>query len=104
MQALLYDLGRGRDERVPVDAELLELPEAPDGVRQGRDPVVADVQLHEGEEESDGVRQNLEVVEVLADVEGLKVNQVLEVIGEHAEAVKAGIDDTERGEAGGGVR
>ena len=55
MQPLLQHLGRGGRQRVALHAELLELAEAADGVREGRDVVVARVQLHEGEEEADRV-------------------------------------------------
>lgn len=43
-------------------------------------------------------------MEVLADVEVLKVDEVFEVVREGAKAIETGVEDAEVGEVGDGVR
>lgn len=45
----------------------------------------------------------MEVVEVLADIEDLESDEILEIIRETMEAVEAGIKDTEVGHVAGGL-
>nr|ACU19126.1 unknown [Glycine max] len=68
MQPLLHQLRRRRTQRVPFHANLLQLLQASDGVRQGPDLVVANVEFHEGQEESHRVGEGVQVLEVLAHV------------------------------------
>lgn len=103
LQPQLENLHRRGHKGVAVDAELLELAEAADGVRKGGDLVVADVELDEGEKEPDGVRQGFQVLEVLANVEDLEVDQVLEALREGPEAVEAGVEDAEGGQVAEGM-
>lgn len=91
MQPLLENLRGRRDHRVPFHNKLLNLLEASDGVREGGDLVVADVKFDEGHEEADGVGQGFEVLKVLADVENLEVDEVLEIFRKRTEAVEASI-------------
>lgn len=43
-------------------------------------------------------------MEVLANVENLEVDEILEIFGEGPEAVETSVEDSEIGEVGGGVR
>ncbi|CAL5025580.1 unnamed protein product [Urochloa decumbens] len=101
-KALLHDVHGRAHQRVARGAEAGELGEASHGVRERGDGVVADVELPERDEEADAVGEVPQVLEVLAHVEGLQVAQVLEPVGELAEAVEARVQRPERHHVGGG--
>jgi hypothetical protein len=104
VEALLDDVHGRAHQRVARGAEPGELGEAAHGVRERGDGVVADVQLPERDEEADAVGQLPQVLEVLAHVERLEAAEVLQPVGQRAEAVEARVQRPQRRHVGGGRR
>ena len=104
VEALLDDVHGRAHQRVARGAEPGELGEAAHGVRQRGDGVVAHVQLPERDEEADAVGQLPQVLEVLAHVQRLQPAQVLQPVGQRAQAVEARVQRPQRRHVGGGRR
>jgi hypothetical protein len=104
VEALLDDVHGRAHQRVARSAEPGELGEAAHGVRERGDGVVADVQLPERDEEADAVGELAQVLEVLAHVQGLEAAEVLEPVGQRAEAVEPRVQRPQRRHVGGGRR